>query len=123
MPGGCKNINGTDGKLFVKGDSRINKIGRPKKLDLDNLLREVLMSRVHDQQALRGILLKLRDMALTGDMRAAEILLDRYFGKVRAPIDGARPSFIVGIQYIVPEGGNSNKANADATFSVRSVEV
>ena len=31
MPGGYSNINGTDGKLFVKGDARLNRLGRPKR--------------------------------------------------------------------------------------------
>lgn len=73
-----------DGKPFTKGDPRINKAGRPKKLPaLDELLCETLGEKVSDIVALRGILIALRKKAMAGDVRAAELLLDRAYGKLR----------------------------------------
>lgn len=122
MPGGRNNINGTDGKLFVKGDSRINTLGRPKKLNLDKYLRKVLMEKVNDIPAIKGILMKLRDQALDGDVRSAEMLLERAFGKAKQPIETSGPFAIIGIQYIVPENGNSNKTDSETTRSLECTE-
>lgn len=122
MPGGRNNITGKDGKLFKAGDSRINKFGRPKKMNLEGLLRKVLMGRVNNQAALKGILIKLRDMALAGDIRASELLLDRAFGKAKQTIESSSPFMITGIQYIIQENGNCNKADPEATRSLGGTE-
>ncbi|MEI6048838.1 MAG: hypothetical protein WCS03_08060 [Bacteroidota bacterium] len=122
MPGGKNNINGRDGKLFVKGDARLNRLGRPKKMNLEGLLRKVLMGRVNNQAALKGILIKLRDQALAGDIRAAELLLDRAFGKAKQVIDSSTPFQITGITYIQQNNGNYNKADPEATRSMGSIE-
>lgn len=122
MPGGKNNINGRDGKLFVKGDARLNRLGRPKKMNLEGLLRKVLMGRVNNQAALKGILIKLRDLALAGDIRAAELLLDRAFGKAKQTIESSSPFMITGITYIQQNNGNSNKADPEAGRSLGSPE-
>ena len=84
MSGGRGNIKPEDGKPFVKGDSRINRAGRPKKLpDLDALLIEVLAEEVNKSVALKAILIALRKKAMAGDVRAAEVLLDRGYGKLK----------------------------------------
>lgn len=121
MPGGKGNITGADGKLFTKGDARINKLGRPKKLNLDRLLRRVLAEKVNDQPALKQILTKLRDMAIDGDLRAAELLLDRAFGKAKQPTGPIRPTVITAIQYVLPDG-NKDTTNREATPSVGIIE-
>ena len=121
MPGGYNKINGSDGKLFKAGDSRINRLGRPKKMNLERLLREVLMERVNNQMAIKGILKVLRDNALKGDVRAAELILDRTFGKVKQPLETSGPFAIVGIQYIVPNG-NTDKADPEAARSLGGPE-
>ena len=109
-------INGSDGKLFVKGDARLNRLGRPKKMNLERLLRKVLMERVNNQAALKGILIKLRDMALAGDIRAAELLLDRAFGKAKTTIETTGKLAVVQIQYIIPgENGHNIKADTETT--------
>lgn len=59
MPGGKNNITGSDGKLFKAGDARINRLGRPKKMNLERLLRKVLMERVNNQAALKGLYCKV----------------------------------------------------------------
>ena len=72
-----------DGKPFKKNDPRINREGRPKKLpDLDALLIDVLGEDVGGKEALKAVLIALRKKALSGDVRACELLLDRAFGKL-----------------------------------------
>lgn len=123
MPGGYSAIGPGDGKLFVKGDARLNRLGRPKKMNLEPLLRKVLMGRVNRKAALTGILIKLRDMALAGDIRAAELLLDRAFGKAKQVIDSSTPFQITGITYIQQNiNGNSDKADPEAGRSLGSPE-
>jgi hypothetical protein len=77
-----------DGKPFKKGDSRINRNGRPKKLpQLDVLLAEVLgdteEGKTHAQQILEAI----RRKAKNGDVKAAQLLLDRGYGKAKESLD------------------------------------
>jgi hypothetical protein len=123
MPGGKNNIGPGDGKLFVKGDARLNRLGRPKKMNLEPLLRRVLMGRVNKQAALKGILIKLRDMALAGDIRAAELLMDRAFGKAKQVIDSSTPFQITGITYIQQNiDGNSDQTHIEAARSLGSAE-
>jgi hypothetical protein len=119
MPGGKNQITGKDGKLFTATDARINRLGRPKKMNLERLLKKVLLEKIDDRKALEGILIKLRDMALAGNIRAAELLLDRCFGKAKATNELTRPIVITAIQYILPDG-NQVKADAEATFSLGS---
>jgi hypothetical protein len=123
MPGGKNQITGKDGKLFTATDARINRLGRPKKMNLERLLRKVLMERVNDQAALQGILMKLRDQALAGDIRAAELLLDRAFGKAKQTIESSSPFMITGIQYIIQNNnGDSGKTHVEAARSVECIE-
>ena len=122
MPAGYGQITGKDGKLFVKGDARVNRLGRPKKMNLEPLLRKVLMGRVNRKAALTGILIKLRDMALAGDIRASELLLDRAFGKAKQVIDTSTPFMITGITYIQQNNGNSDQADPEAARSLGSAE-
>lgn len=74
-----------DGKPFTKNDSRINRRGRPVKIrNLDELLRDVLDEDIiNGIQAMHAVLLALRAKALKGDTRAAELLLDRRYGKLK----------------------------------------
>jgi hypothetical protein len=110
MAGGNKKIEAADGKPFVKGDPRINKAGRPRKLpDLDSLLIEVLGEHVRGKEALKGILIALRKKANAGDVRAAELLMDRAYGKIKQQTEhsGTIAVPITGINYIVPDGNNN----------------
>jgi hypothetical protein len=84
MAGGKGKITGADGKPFKKGDSRINRRGRPLKLpDLDSLLIEILGEKIQGKDALKVILNALRKKAFSGDIRATELLLDRAYGKLK----------------------------------------
>ena len=74
-------------KPFTKNDPRINKEGRPKKLPhLEELLANVLGEEKDGKTAAEAILMALRGKATRGDVRAAEVLLDRAFGKVKQDI-------------------------------------
>jgi hypothetical protein len=68
-------------KPFQKGQSG-NPGGRPKKLPhLEQLLAEILEEEKDGISAAKAILMALRLKATKGDVRAAEILLDRAYGK------------------------------------------
>ena len=80
-------------KPFVKGDDpRRNSKGRPKKLpDLNILLANVLSEEKNGLTAAERILQKLESMAINGNIRAAEILLDRGYGKPKQPLEHTGP--------------------------------
>lgn len=72
---------------FKKGQSG-NPKGRVKKLpNLEKLLIEVLGERKDDIVALHTMLLSLRKRAISGDVKAAEMLLNRAYGKVKDTIE------------------------------------
>lgn len=65
-----------------------NPNGRPKKLPhLDKLLDDVLGEEKDGITAAEAILKALRSKATKGDVRAAEILLDRAYGKAKQTMD------------------------------------
>ena len=76
-------------KPFKKGyEPKRNLKGRPPKLPhLDKLLDEVLGEEKDGITAAKVILMALRVKATKGDVRAAEILLDRAYGKAHQTID------------------------------------
>lgn len=68
---------------FKKGDPRINRNGRKKSIPgLDRVLTEVLGADVGKKSRVQEIVEKLAQMAIKGDVRAAELLLNRCYGKV-----------------------------------------
>lgn len=72
---------------FKKGVSG-NPNGRPKKIPaIDELLADVLGEEKDGMTAATIILKALRNKAFKGDVRAAEVLLDRAYGKASQPID------------------------------------
>jgi len=74
-------------KPFPKGVSG-NPAGRPKKLpELDKLLADVLGEEKDGVTAAEAILKALRAKAAKGDIRAAEVLLDRGWGKAKQQVD------------------------------------
>ena len=83
-----QNKNLKKGKPFKKNDPRINKKGRPPLLpNLDILLAEVLGEEKDGMSAAKVILMAMRAKATKGDVRAAEVLLDRAFGKAKQVIE------------------------------------
>lgn len=76
------------GKGFDAHPENINKNGRPRKLPaIEELLAEVLGADGEGKSEAEKILVALRDRALKGDTRAAELLLDRSYGKPKIHID------------------------------------
>lgn len=72
---------------FKPGQSG-NPNGRPKKLpELDKLLADVLGEEKDGIEAAKAILMALRAKATKGDVRAAEVLLDRAYGKAKQNIE------------------------------------
>lgn len=92
-------------KPFKKGKSG-NPNGRPKKLpQLDELLADVLGEEKDGIEAAKAILMALRAKATKGDVRAAEVLLDRAYGKAKQAIDvtSNNEPFILKINGTKPE--------------------
>ena len=72
---------------FKKGQSG-NPKGAPKKLpEINKLLADVLGEEKDGVEAAKVILMALRAKAAKGDVRAAEVLLDRAYGKAKQTID------------------------------------
>jgi len=99
------------GKKFEKGDPRINRNGRPKKLPkLDELLAEVLGTKVNGKTEAQKILEALIRKANAGDTKAAALLLDRGYGKVKENLDittngeSMNPQPKIQIEIIKPDG-------------------
>ena len=78
-----KGITPPGAKPFKKGTSG-NPAGKPCKIPgLDKLLAEVLGEDKDGITAAKAILMALRAKATKGDVRAAEVLLDRAYGKAK----------------------------------------
>lgn len=77
-----------EGKRFVPGQSG-NPSGRPKKLPkLDELMAEVLGSETQEGKTqAQEILESMVTRAMKGDVQAAQLLLDRAYGKAKQPIE------------------------------------
>ena len=73
-------------KPFKKGQSG-NPAGRPKLPDLKEAIAKILAEEKDGHTALEAILAALRAKASKGDVRAAQELLDRGFGKAKQVID------------------------------------
>jgi hypothetical protein len=71
---------------FPKGVSG-NPKGRPKLPDLKEAIAKILSEEKDGHTALDAILAALRAKAAKGDVRAAQELLDRGFGKAKQVID------------------------------------
>ena len=82
-----RNTSGIEKHKFKKGQTG-NPNGRPKKIpEIDTLLADVLGEEKDGVSAAKAILMKLRQKAAGGDVRAAEILLDRAYGKAKQTLD------------------------------------
>lgn len=72
---------------FQKGQTG-NPKGRPKKIpELRELLANVLGDEKDGKTAAEAILMALRAKAVKGDVRAAQLLLDRAYGQAKQEID------------------------------------
>lgn len=80
---------GGKGKItprWKKGESG-NPKGRPKLPDLKEALQNILGETKDGKTALDAIFMALRAKAAKGDVRAAELLMDRAYGKSKQVID------------------------------------
>ena len=92
---------------FKKGETG-NPNGRPKKLpDLEVLLADVLGEEKDGKTAAQAILMALRAKAAKGDVRAAEVLLDRGWGKVKQALEVSQ---VTSIRIIRDNGGINNSS-------------
>ena len=82
-----KGITPPGAKPFKKGQSGNPKGRVPKIPELDKLLAEVLGEEKDGIEAAKAILMALRAKATKGDVRAAEVLLDRAYGKAKERIE------------------------------------
>lgn len=90
MPGGYKNIKGSDAKGFDKHPENINRKGRPPILpELDVLLAEVLSEQKGDITVAKALLMSLRNKGMKGDVRAIDLMLNRAYGKQVEKFEGA----------------------------------
>ena len=81
-----KHPNTENLKPFKKGKSG-NPKGRPKLPDISEAMAKILADEKDGKTALDAILAALRAKATKGDVRAAQELLDRAFGKSKQAID------------------------------------
>jgi hypothetical protein len=81
------------GKGFEKHPERINKKGRPKLPDLKEAMARVLAEEKDGLTALDAILKALRAKAAKGDVRAAQELLDRGFGRAKQEVEHTGNAF------------------------------
>jgi hypothetical protein len=82
-----RNTSGIEPHKFKKGKSG-NPNGRPKKLpEIDELMADVLSEEKDGITAAKVILMALRAKAAKGDIRAAEVLLNRGYGVPKQTID------------------------------------
>ena len=103
--------------MWKKGQSG-NPAGKPKKLpELDQLLADVLSEEKDGIEAAKAILMAIRAKATKGDVRAAEMLLDRAYGKAKQflNIDGHMDN----LQIIQIPDNNRNDGNRDNQSTTR----
>lgn len=104
-----KKVNIQNLKPFKKGsDARRNMKGRPPKLpQLDVLLDEVLGDETNGITAAKKILQALFSKASKGDVRAAEVLLDRAYGKAKLEIQhlGTIDTTVIIKRNVISNGG------------------
>lgn len=96
-------------KPFPKGKSG-NPKGRPKLPDISEALAKILADEKDGYTALEATLMALRAKAVKGDIRAAEALLDRAFGKPRQSVDHTTggdklPPSAIRVELIAPTSG------------------
>jgi len=75
------------GKGFESRPENINRKGRPKMPDLRDAVAKILNEEKDGKTALDAILAALRAKATKGDVRCAQELLDRGFGKSQQKVD------------------------------------
>ena len=85
------------GKGFDKNPQNINRKGRPKMPDLSEAIAKILNEEKDGRSALDAILAALRMKAAKGDVRAAQELFDRGYGKASQLIINEDKNTLTGI--------------------------
>ena len=102
MPGN-PNPDQSNLKPFKKGQSG-NPKGRPKLPDIKAAMAKVLAEEKDGMDALEAVLKALRTRAIKGDVRAAQELLDRGYGRSKQSIDHTTDGEKISVK-IVEDGG------------------
>ncbi len=99
---------------FKKGQSG-NPNGRPKKLpEIDKLMAEVMGEEKDGITAAQAILNMLRGKAAKGDIKAAQLLFDRAYGKSKQQIDVTSQGEKVTVPTIIfTKDNKANEKNND----------
>jgi uncharacterized protein YabE (DUF348 family) len=88
-------------KGFDKHPEHINKKGKPKMPDL----RQAIAEEIGDE-GVREIIKAIKARAKKGDTKAAELILDRFYGKLKQEMDLNIPTEIV---INLKKGGKGSK--------------
>jgi hypothetical protein len=93
--------NSTPGRPFVKGDARINRKGRPRKIDdyralVQSILNEAATDKAGNALTANGHAMTVieamtRQMIQSKNPRMAQIILEYAYGKVPAPVELSGP--------------------------------
>jgi len=103
---------------WKKGETG-NPNGRPKKIpEIDKLLAEVLGEEKDGITAADAILKALRAKASKGDIRAAEVLLDRAYGKATSNINLKNDNITI---RVVRDGDNTDIENTSQRSEESSI--
>ncbi len=101
-------------KPFRKGnDPRRNLKGRPQLPDIKEALAKILEGDEDGMTALEEILRALIKKAKKGDVRAAQELLDRAYGKSKLSMDHTTGGEKINIPMIHWVGGNGKQENGE----------
>ena len=74
------------GNRWKKGESG-NPKGRPKLPSMKNIMESVLGDIKDGKSAAEAIMMAMRNKAIRGDVRAAEFIIDRAYGKAKENIE------------------------------------
>lgn len=108
----ANNPQNLEGKGFDKYPEHINRDGRPPKLpDIDEIISKVLMETTTNKLTRAENIFRKMCIKAESDVRAAEMIFDRAYGKVKQRTEitvppGTTP--IMAINYIIPDGPDNS---------------
>jgi len=96
------------GNRFKKGQSG-NPKGRPKLPSMKTIMESVLGDIKDGKSAAEAIMMAMRNKAIKGDVRAAEFIIDRAYGKAKESIELSGSTNMV----IMPKPPGEEEENED----------
>jgi hypothetical protein len=96
------------GNRFKKGQSG-NPKGRPKLPSMKTIMESVLGDIKDGKSAAEAIMMAMRNKAIRGDVRAAEFIIDRAYGKAKESIELSGSTNMV----IMPKPPGEEEENED----------